>query len=144
MDDKIRYWFQGFEQGVAALGTSQQEALFHECGKNCVQQGTLEFYQSLYRTAEGNLDRFFASVNGTPSLRGEVLVPDKAYSLAFAQCSCPLVTEGYVRSPRLCECSRQSVLYVLRTLWPEKRFEVTLCGTILRGAKECACRITVK
>lgn len=58
MDDKIRYWFQGFEQGVAALGTSQQEALFHECGKNCVQQGTLEFYQSLYRTAEGNLDRF--------------------------------------------------------------------------------------
>ena len=41
-------------------------------------------------------------------------------------------------------CSRQSVLYVLRTLWPEKRFEVTLCGTILRGAKECACRITVQ
>ena len=94
MDDKIRYWFQGFEQGVAALGTSQQEALFHECGKNCVQQGTLAFYQSLYREAEGDLNRFFASVNGNPGLRGEVLVPDKAYSLAFAQCSCPLVTEG--------------------------------------------------
>lgn len=99
MDDKIRYWFQGFEQGVAALGTSQQEALFHECGKNCVQQGTLEFYQSLYRTAEGNLDRFFEAVNDTPGLRGEVVEPDTVYLLAFAQCSCPLVTEGYVRPP---------------------------------------------
>lgn len=144
MDMKIGFWFQGFEQGVAALEPRQQEVLFCECGKNCVQQGTLAFYQSLYREAEGDLNRFFASVNGNPGLRGEVLVPDKAYSLAFAQCSCPLVTEGYVRSPRLCECSRQSVLYVLRTLWPEKRFEVTLCGTILRGAQECACRITVQ
>ena len=83
MDDKIRYWFQGFEQGVAALGTSQQEALFHECGKNCVQQGTLEFYQSLYRTAEGNLDRFFEAVNDTPGLRGEVMEPDTVYLLAL-------------------------------------------------------------
>ncbi|WP_418662411.1 hypothetical protein [Alistipes putredinis] len=38
-------WFKGFEKGIAKLATEQREQFFSECGKNCVQCGTLQVYK---------------------------------------------------------------------------------------------------
>ena len=38
-------WFKGFEKGIAKLTEGQRETFFHECGKNCVQCGTLQIYK---------------------------------------------------------------------------------------------------
>lgn len=35
-------WFKGFEKGICKLTEGQRETFFHECGKNCVQCGTLQ------------------------------------------------------------------------------------------------------
>ena len=53
-----------------------------------------------------------------------------------------LHTQGYVNTPQLCECSRQSVRFVLETLWPDKNFSVELTASILRGGDMC--RLTVR
>lgn len=54
MDSNMVFWFQGFEKGIAALEQIEREKLFRTCGKNCVQQGTLAFYQELYQAAGVN------------------------------------------------------------------------------------------
>ena len=53
-------WFKGFEDGIAKLSEEQRETFFRECGRNCVQCGTLQIYKDLYEQAAGDLDRFFA------------------------------------------------------------------------------------
>ena len=50
---------------------------------------------------------------------------------------------AYVTTPLLCECSRQSVIYSLHSLWKDKRFTVTLCHSILGGWTDCEMRIEV-
>ena len=67
----------------------------------------------------------------------------RVYRLVFLECTCELCKQGYVTTPLLCECSRQSVIYSLRSLWKDKRFTVTLCHSILGGGTDCEMRIEV-
>ena len=54
-------WFKGFEKGITKLPEAQRETFFRECGKNCVQCGTLQIYKDLYEQAAGDFDQFFAN-----------------------------------------------------------------------------------
>ena len=119
-------WFKGFEKGIAQLSPEQRSAFFSECGKNCVDGGTLSIYRKLYEDAEGDMDVFFQLANGLPGVKGEVVEKGKVYYLIFLECTCHLCKKGYVTTPMLCECSRQSVLYSLQSLWKGRDFQVKL------------------
>lgn len=134
-------WFKGFEKGIARLSPEQRAAFFSECGKNCVNGGTLSIYSKLYEDAEGDMDAFFGMANGLPGVKGEVVEKGRVYHLTFLECTCDLCKKGYVTTPLLCECSRQSVLYSLQSLWPERKFDVKLCHSILQGERDCKIRI---
>ena len=41
---EISNWFKGFENGLERLSPEQRSAFFAECGKNCVNGGTLAIY----------------------------------------------------------------------------------------------------
>lgn len=141
--DVIKDWFKGFEKAVARLSPEERENFFCECGKNCVQNGVLPIYKQLYTDVEGDLDAFFTKANEFDGVRGEIVECGKSYNLCFTACACHLHISGYVNTPLLCECSRHSVLYTMHTLWQDKKFEVTLCDTILRGNNECKLNIKV-
>ena len=126
-------WFKGFEKGIAGLAPEQREQFFHECGKNCVQHGTLQIYQALHEKTGGNLDLFFSEAGKLPGVRSEVVKAGSTYALYFTECSCGLHNMGYVSTPLLCECSRQSILHVLHALWKDHEFKVEVCGSILRS-----------
>ena len=136
-------WFKGFEKGIARLSPEQRSAFFSECGKNCVDGGTLSIYRKLYEDAGGNMDVFFQLANGLPGVKGEVVEKGKVYYLTFLECTCHLCKKGYVTTPMLCECSRQSVLYSLQSLWKGRDFQVKLCHSILQGEPDCKMRIKV-
>ena len=136
-------WFKGFEKGIARLSPEQRSAFFSECGKNCVDGGTLSIYRKLYEDAGGDMDVFFQLANGLPGVKGEVVEKGKVYYLTFLECTCHLCKKGYVTTPMLCECSRQSVLYSLRSLWKGRDFQVKLCHSILQGEPDCKMRIEV-
>ncbi len=136
-------WFKGFEKGIARLSPEQRSAFFSECGKNCVDGGTLSIYRKLYEDAGGNMDVFFQLANGLPGVKGEVVEKGKVYYLTFLECTCHLCKKGYVTTPMLCECSRQSVLYSLQSLWKGRDFQVKLCHSILQGESNCKMRIEV-
>ena len=136
-------WFKGFEKGIAHLSPEQRSAFFSECGKNCVDGGTLSIYRKLYEDAGGDMDVFFQLANGLPGVKGEVVEKGRIYYLTFLECTCHLCKKGYVTTPMLCECSRQSVLYSLQSLWKGRDFQVKLCHSILQGEPNCKMRIEV-
>ncbi|MCM0721550.1 hypothetical protein NBH15_25185 [Parabacteroides sp. W1-Q-101] len=141
---EISNWFRGFEKGIARLSPEQRSAFFSECGKNCVNGGTLSIYKKLYETAKGDMDDFFLLANDLPGVKGEIVEKGHIYRLIFLECTCGLCRNGYVTTPLLCECSRQSVIYSLHSLWKDEKFIVTLCNSILRGATNCEMRIEVE
>lgn len=138
---ELSNWFKGFEDGIAKLSEEQRETFFRECGRNCVQCGTLQVYKDLYEQVAGDLDRFFAIADEQPGVRCETVEKDAVYNLYFLECTCELHKRGYVSTPLLCECSRQSILYVLHSLWKDKAFRVTICESILRGNQHCKIQI---
>ncbi len=140
---EIENWFKGFEKGLERLSPEQRSAFLSECGRNCVNGGTLSVYQKLHERAQGDMDTFFQMANELPGVKGEVVEKGRVYRLAFLECTCELCKKGYVTTPLLCECSRQSVIYSLQCLWKEKQFTVTLCHSILRGGTDCEMRIEV-
>ena len=140
---ELSNWFKGFEDGIAKLSEEQRETFFRECGRNCVQCGTLQVYKDLYEQAAGDLDRFFAIADEQPGVRCETVEKDAVYNLYFLECTCELHKRGYVSTPLLCECSRQSIIYVLQSLWKDRTFQVTICESILRGSQHCKMRISV-
>lgn len=136
-------WFKGFEKGIAKLTAEQREQFFSECGKNCVNGGTLSVYRKLYEDAKGDLDVFFQMANDLPGVKGEVVEKGRIYHLIFLACTCDLCKKGYITTPLLCECSRQSVIYSMQSLWEELKFNITLCHSISQGKRECKIRIEV-
>lgn len=136
-------WFKGFEKGIAKLTAEQREQFFSECRKNCVNGGTLSVYRKLYEDAKGDLDVFFQMANDLPGVKGEVVEKGRIYHLIFLACTCDLCKKGYITTPLLCECSRQSVIYSMQSLWEELKFNITLCHSILQGKRECKIRIEV-
>ncbi|MFQ8748836.1 MAG: hypothetical protein ACLR8T_12800 [Alistipes finegoldii] len=139
----LKSWFRGFEQGIADLQPQQREVLFRACAVNCVHGGPFGLYRSLFEAAEGDLDRFFVKIDELEGVRGESVCAGREYNLCFEACSCALHRAGCVNTPMLCECSRQSVLYVMSEFWPDRKFGVEVRASILRGADECVLNITV-
>ena len=141
---EISNWFKGFENGIVQLSPKKRSAFFSECGKNCVNNATLSTYKKLYEDAEGDIDVFFQMANELPGVKGEFVEKGHVYRLIFLKCTCGLCKKGYVTTPLLCECSRQSVIYSLHSLWKNKNFTVTLCHSILGGAANCEMKIEVE
>ena len=136
-------WFKGFEKGIARLSSEQRAAFFSECSKNCVNGGTLSIYKKLYEDANGDMDVFFQIANELPGVKGEVVETGRVYHLTFLECTCNLCKKGYVTTPLLCECSRQSVIYSMQSLWKKQKFKITLCHSILQGKQDCKIKIEV-
>ena len=104
-------------------------------------EGMGNMANTLHAKAGGDLDVFFLQANELPGVKAEIVEKDSLYHLYFMECTCGLFRRGYVSTPLLCECSRQSILYVLHSLWKDRRFRVTICGSILRGSPCCKMKI---
>ena len=51
---------------------------------------------------------------------------------------------GKVKDASHCECSRQSVLYIIGNLLPDKNISVEIIETVLGGAEKCRFKVTVE
>lgn len=144
MDNNLRLWFDGFERGIDNLKQEEREKIFCECGKNCAKRWILNLYTDIFHKVNGDVDKFFEALNNADGVRTEIIEPQKKYNLIFEQCVCSMHNEGYINSPHLCECSRQSVIFIMNSLVPDKEVDVEIKSTVLRGADECRQTITIK
>ena len=114
----------------------KEEAI--ECVKDCV----LPLHKQIYAKFNGDFDRIYSEGYNSRSYQGRVIRPGLEYELSYLECSCPKVKCGLRTNPEQCECSRQSILYILSQLEPASQFQVRIVNTILRGSDRCTFRIT--
>ena len=114
----------------------KEEAI--ECVKDCV----LPLHKQIYAKYNGDFDRIYSEGYNSRSYQGRVITPGLEYELSYLECSCPKVKCGLRTNPEQCECSRQSILYILSQLEPASQFQVRIVNTLLRGADRCTFRIT--
>ena len=135
-------WFGTLEKGLEKLSEQECACLFSECGKTCAWYVVNYFYRKLFDECEGNLDRFFTRLHEIDQVDGKVIEPGKVYELIFKKCECPVHTEANFSSPRLCACSKESMICVFKDLVPDRDFKLEQLSTILGGADVCRHRIT--
>lgn len=144
MHDFIVKWFSWFEKGIERIDQKEKEKFFSICGRRCAETGIIKLYKDIYDKSCNNLDMFFSKyINNMKYVGGKVISPGEIYEITFPDCYCDLYNKGFVETDAICECSRQSILYVMRTFNPELEYEVEKVTTVLNGDKECRFRVTI-
>ena len=141
MDSFYHGWFTGWMQGMAELSCRERTKVFRQCGKACAQPEMLPRYQRLLQAA-ADADGFFDAVNReVDGVDVQTVTRGSEYDLYYPQCYCPLHVEGGVNDGMLCECSRESLLWLMGELFPERKPTVELLASVLRGDARCCLRV---
>jgi hypothetical protein len=144
MSDFVKEWFSWFEKGIELIDQEERERIFRVCGSRCAEKGVIKVYKDIYDNSCNDLNTFFSElIMNSKFVGGKAISPSKIYEITFPDCFCDLYKQGYIQTEVICECSRQSLLYILKTLNPEHEYEVEVITTVLRGDKECRFRITI-
>ena len=116
---RVKSFYRILEEGVAKLPADVRGALYRPCAVDCVKDDVLRELRRQFEECGRDLDRQYTKYG-----RSEV-------------------DAGFVDSPAHCECSRQSILYVMEELLPGKDIRVEELETVLSGGRECRFRIIV-
>ena len=127
---------------LQSAGYSIDNNSYREEAIECVKDHVLPIHQQIYAKYDGDFDRIYSKGYNSRSYQGRVIEPGKVYGLSYLECSCPKVKSGLRSNPEQCECSRQSILYILSQLEPDSKFDVRIESTILRGSDRCSFIIT--
>ena len=128
-------------QGMGQLTETQRAPVFQSCGKNCARPCILPLYQRILKQAK-NPDSFFAQIDrDVEDVTVWIEKPGKVYDFCYVRCLCPIYEECGVDNGLLCECSLESLRYVMRELFPAAPPQVELLTSVLRGDPECRFRI---
>lgn len=111
---------------------------------NCVKNTVLPIQKQQFTECGSSLDKQYQTYGNTENFFGKVIEPGHIYEIGYPRCVCPEVLSGKVNDMSHCECSRQSVLYILKQLLPGKKITVKTIETILGGAKQCRFYVTVE
>ncbi len=135
-------WFQGFEKGLEDMDSKSVSNLLSNCAKACANTGVLQMHRHHYENVNKDRDQYYSTLEQLGGVRGEIIVPGKEYVVIFPDCTCDLHANGLINTAKLCECSRQSILYIAKQLWGDEMIDVECIETILSGANECRFRIS--
>ena len=139
--DFFERWFKCFGDGLEKLDCDERGRLFSVCAAACAKDALKHLYCDLFNRCDGNLDLFFSRLHEVKNVDGTVIERGRVYELMFLECGCDLHTRANVSTPKLCECSRQSIIAEFRKLLPGQDFVVEERETILGGSSRCCFRI---
>ena len=143
MGDFLEYWFKGFEKGIDELSELEKSKVYAQCGKACSDSYSREIYTGVWNKTK-TISTFFHQLSSEiQEISVKEITREREYEVIYHKCLCDLYTKGYMSNGSLCECSRQSLLYNLNSLWIDKDVKVELLDSILRGGSECMLRITI-
>lgn len=110
----------------------------------CVKDTVLPIQMQQFQECGGSLDAQYEKYGNTDVFFGTVIEPGHVYEIGYPRCVCPEVLNGHTQDVAHCECSRQSVLYILEQLLPAHHISVDILDTVLRGGDECRFRVVVE
>lgn len=148
MSDEMEFFnqtfFQTLESNISELPVSMREKLYRPCAINCVQNFVLKEQQRQFAECNGDLDLQYEKYGKSDYFFADIVERGHIYEIGYPRCLCPMVESGLAALPVHCECSRQSILYVLQTLMPDKKIDVEMMHTVLTGSTECRFRVIIE
>lgn len=117
---------------------------YREKATHCVKDTVLPMQRAQFEECGRCLDEQYLRYGNTEWLSAKTIEDGRVYEIGYPRCVCPDVAKGLVKDPSHCECSRQSVLYIISELMPEKKVDVEIIETILGGAEKCRFKVTVE
>ena len=101
---------------------------------HCVKDTVLPMQRKQFEECGCCLDEQYKRYGNTEWLFAEII----------EEGVCPEVVSGKIKDVSHCECSRQSVLYIIGNLLPDKNIRVEIIETVLGGAEKCRFKVTVE
>lgn len=111
---------------------------------NCVRHTVLPIHQKQFEECGCILDEQYRKYGNTETFFAKIIESRHIYEVGYPKCVCGEVLCGKTNDASHCECSRQSIVYILETLMPEKTIEVEIIETVLGGAEKCRFKVTVQ
>ncbi len=140
----IQMFYQTIEDGINNLPREQQSVLYRPCAIGCANAFVLKEQQRQFRECNNDLDFQYTKYGRSDFFFADIIEKGHIYEIGYPRCFCPMVLSGFAKKNVHCECSRQSILYVLHELLPEKKIQVEPIRTILSGGNECRFKVTVE
>ena len=110
---------------------------------NCVKDTVLPVIMQWFRESDCDLDIYCQRYGETEFSYAKVIEKGHIYEMGYPRCVCPEALAGG-KEASFCECSRQSMIYVLENMMPEKHIEVEIIETVLSGGEKCRFRVSVE
>lgn len=130
---RVKSFYRILEEGVAKLPADVRGALYRPCAVDCVKDDVLRELRRQFEECGRDLDRQYTKYGRSEYFFADIIEPGRVYEVGYPRCLCPQVDAGFVDSPAHCECSRQSILYVMEELLPGKDIRVEELETVLSG-----------
>ncbi|MCB6972330.1 MULTISPECIES: hypothetical protein [Butyricimonas] len=100
---------------------------------HCVKDTVLPMQRKQFEECGCCLDEQYKRYGNTEWLFAEIIEEGHVYEIGYPACVCPEVVSGKIKDVSHCECSRQSVLYIIGNLLPDKNISVEIIETVLGG-----------
>lgn len=144
MTQASKTYFRILEESIENLPLDCREKIYYPCAVNCVKDGVLQEEKKRFEECHGDMDLIYEKYAQTEYYFRKVIEQGHIYELGYPRCLCYLVDEGICRSSGHCECSRQSIIYILHELMPLKKISVEMIETVLGGSEQCRFRIVIE
>lgn len=116
---------------------------YREKAIRCVHNTVLPIQRKQFEECGRSLDEQYKKYGRTEYFFANIIEPGHVYEMGYPRCVCEEALNGTIKDASFCECSRQSILYVLENLLPEKTIEVETIETVLGGGERCRFKVTV-
>ena len=110
---------------------------------DCVKDTVLPIQRAQFEECGCDLDEQYKKYGNTEMLIARIIEPGHIYEIGYPECVCDEVLSGEVTEASHCECSRNSILYILKDLLPDKDIQVETIHTVLGGAEDCRFKVTI-
>lgn len=142
--EQTKEFYHLLEEGAEALDAEARGTLYRPCAINCVKKYVLKEMQRQFDECGGDYDLQCTKYGRSEYFFADIIEPGHVYEIGYPCCFCSMVESGVAKSTAHCECSRQSILFVLHTLMPKREIQVTILHTVLGKANECRFRVQIK
>ncbi len=116
---------------------------YREKAINCVKDTALPVQMRLFQECKGDLHTYCQKYGATEFFFAKEIEAGHIYEMGYPKCVCPEALAGG-KDASFCECSRQSMIYVLENMMPQKHIEVEIIETVLSGAEKCRFQVTIE
>lgn len=141
--NRMKEYFQIMEEDIAKLPLEMQEKIYHRCAINCVKDTVLKEHQRQFEECNRDLDLQYTRYGRSDYFFANIIESGHIYEIGYPTCVCHLVQSGMTKVSVHCECSRQSILFVLRQLMPDKKIQVETLETVLRDGERCRFKVQI-